>query len=75
MFLMLSIAEIMIGVIEASPSGKGYYLFLLRVLSLPSRSDEMISPSITMLMLLSDVFDGITSVMFSAILINFDFCK
>ena len=66
MFLMLSIAETITGVNEGSSSGKSFSLFLLRVLSLPSRSDELISP---------DVFDGITSVMVSAILINFKFCK
>ena len=75
MFLMLSIAEIIIGVNEESLFGKGFSLFILRVLSLPSRSDQTVSPSIAMLMSLSDVFDGIAPIMFSAILINFNFCK
>ena len=45
MFLMLSIAETIIDVNKASSSGKGFSLFLLRVLSLPSRSEEIIRPS------------------------------
>ena len=45
MFLMLSIAEAIIGGNEASLFSKGFSLFLLRVLSFSSRSNKMISPS------------------------------
>ena len=57
MFVMLSISEIIIGVNEASSCGKGFSLFLLQVLSSPSRSDEMIRPSSAMRMSLFGVFD------------------
>lgn len=57
MFVMLSISEIIIGVNEASSCGKGFSLFLLQVLSSPSRSDEMIRLSSAMSMSLFDVFD------------------
>ena len=40
MFLMLSIAETIIGVNEASPSGQGFSSFLLQVLSLPFKLEE-----------------------------------
>ena len=66
MLLMLSTAETIIGVSEANSSGKGFSLFLLWVLSLPSRSEEIIRPSIAMRMSLSYVSEGTTSVIFSA---------
>ena len=56
---MLSIAETKIGVNEANLSVKGFSLLLLWVLSLSFRSEEIIRPSIAMLMSLSDVSDGI----------------
>ena len=56
---MLSIAETKIGVNEANLSVKGFSLLLLWVLSLSFRSEEIIIPSIAMLMSLSDVSDGI----------------
>ena len=61
---MLSIAETKIGVNEANLSVKGFSLLLLWVLSLSFRSEEIIRPSIAMLMSLSDVSDGITLVCF-----------
>ena len=61
---MLSIAEKRIGVNEANSSVKGFSLLLLWVLSLSFRSEEIIRPSIAMLMSLSDVSDGITLVCF-----------
>ena len=61
---MLSIAETKIGVNEANSSVKGFSLLLLWVLSLSFRSEEIIRPSIAMLMSLSDVSDGITLVCF-----------
>ena len=63
---MLSIAETKIGVNEANLSVKGFSLLLLWVLSLSFRSEEIIRPSIAMLMSLSDVSDGITLVWFFA---------
>ena len=81
MFVMLSISEIIIGVNEASSCGKGFSLFLLQVLSSPSRSDEMIRLSSAMRMSLFDVFDvfdviyGIYVIMFSIILINYNISK
>ena len=63
---MLSIAETKIGVNEANLSVKGFSLLLLWVLSLSFRSEEIIRPSIAMLMSLSDVSDGITWVWFFA---------
>ena len=62
---MLSIAETVIDVNEASSSGKGFSLFLLRVLSLPSRPKEIIRPSIAIVMSLPDVSDGTTLVIFT----------
>ena len=56
---MLSIAETKIGVNEANLSVKGFSLLLLWVLSLSFRSEEIIIPSIAMLMSLSGVSDGI----------------
>ena len=75
MFLILSIAETIIGVNEASRSGKVFSLFLLSVLSLLSWSEEIISPSSAMLLSLSDVSDSNTSFIFPNILINLNFCK
>ena len=53
---MLSIAETKIGVNEANLSVKGFSLLLLWVLSLSFRSEEIIIPSIAMLMSLFILF-------------------